>query len=171
VDGWLIFFIAMTAAALVTQAVVLLLAYLRVKKLDEETQALRRQVLDHAGPILRNVEDVTLTVRENSRLIFDDVTTLSADARRQMEKFDRLTDEAADRLRAQVLRLDDLLTQALDNLEQAGLAVKETVVGPVKEAVAVMQGVKAALEFINARRGRSGERARPAKRSDEELFI
>lgn len=169
-DGWLKFFIAMTAVALVTQAVVLLLAFLRVKKLDEETRELRRKVIEHAGPILRNVEDTTLTVRENSRLILDDVGAFTQDARRQMEKFDRLTDEMADRLRAQILRLDQLLTQTLDNLEAAGAAVKETVVEPVREAVAVMRGVKAAIDFISARRERTG-RQRAGSRTDEELFI
>lgn len=161
-------FVGLTAAALLTQAIILVLAYLRLKKIDEDTQALRRQLNEQAGPILRNVAEVTYTVRENSRLIFDDLTALSQDARRQMDKFDRLTDEVADRLRTQILRLDELMTLALDNLEKAGSSVKETVEGPMREAAAVIQGVKAALEFISARRSRSRSSGRPG---DEQLFI
>jgi hypothetical protein len=170
VDPWLKFFIALTAIAFVAQATALVLAYLRLKKLDEETRELRRRVTEHSGPILRNVEDTTLAIRENSRLILDDVTAFTQDARRQMEKFDRFTDEVADRLRVQVIRLDQLLTEALDNLEQAGAAVKETVVEPVREAVAVMRGVKAAIDFISSRRQRPA-RERASGRADEELFI
>lgn len=161
-------FVALTAAALAAQAVILVLAYVRLKKLDEETRSLRRALNEQAPPILRNVADVTLAVRENSRVIFDDLTALSGDARRQMEKLDRLTDELADRLRGQILRLDELMTQALDNLEKAGGAVRDTVEGPMREAVAVIQGVKAALEFFNARRGRARTGARAP---DEQLFI
>lgn len=167
-EAYLTVFIGLTTAAFLIQAGILVATYLRLKKIDEETRALRRQVIEHTGPILRNVEETTHTVRENSRVIFDDLSALSHDARRQMEKFDRLTDEAADRLRLQIIRLDELLTLALDNLEKAGSAVKETVEGPVREAAAVVQGVKAAIDFISARR--KGSRSEP-RRADEQLFI
>ncbi len=162
-------FVALTAAALTAQAVALVLAYLRLAKLDEETKATRQQLREQLGPILRNVEDPSITVRENSRVIFDDLSAMSYTARRQLDKVDRLTDEVTERLRAQVFRADELITQALDNLERASTAVKDNVVGPMREAAAVIQGVKAALEFLNARRG-TRER-RPAARGDENLFI
>lgn len=167
-DAYLKVFIVAASVAVILQAGILIGAYLRLAKLDRDTRDLRRQLNEHSGPILRNLTDITLTVRENSRLIFDDLTALTLDARRQVEKFDRLTDEVADRLRTQILRLDDLMTLTLNNLEKAGSTVKDTVGGPVREAAAVIQGVKAAIEFINARRGRprSGSRA-----PDEQLFI
>lgn len=167
-ETYLKLFIVVASVAIVVQAGILIATYLRLAKLDRDTTRLRQQLDEHAGPILRNVNDVTLTVRENSRLIFDDLTALSQDARRQMEKFDRLTDDVADRLRLQIIRLDELMTLILDNLEKAGGSVKDAVGGPVREAAAVIQGVKAALEFINARRSRPRPRARAA---DEQLFI
>lgn len=167
-DAYLKLFIVVASVAIVMQASILIATYLRLAKLDRETEELRRQLREHVGPILRNLSDVTLTVRDNSRLIFDDVTAVTQDARRQMEKFDRLTDEMADRLRMQIIRLDELMTTALNSLEKAGGAVKETVGGPVREAAAVIQGVKAALDFINARRQRQREGTRP---TDEQLFI
>lgn len=165
---WLTLFVGLTTLALVVQAAILLATYLRLAKLDQETRALRQQLREQAGPILRNVEEISVTVRDKSRLIADDITAITYDARRQLEKFDRLTDELADRLRAQILRTDELLSQALTNLEQAGAAVKENVVEPVREAAAVMQGIKAAIDFLTTRR----ERAKPkAAREGEELFI
>ena len=166
---YLIVFIALVSVALLAQAGLLLLTYLRLAKLDEETKALRQKIYDHTGPILENFQEVSTTVRENSRLILDDFSALSRDARRQMEKFDRLTDDLADRVQLQILRLDQLLSLALDNLERAGSSVKDTVVGPVREAAAVLQGVKAAFDFMSARRAR--QRAATAARSDDELFI
>ena len=165
-DAYLKLFIVAASVAIILQAGIFLGLYLRLAKLDRETRELRRRLNEESGPILRNVNEITLTVRENTRLIMDDITALSADARRQMEKFDRLTDEMADRLRLQIVRLDELMVQALDNLEKAGTSVKETVGTPVREAAAVLQGVKAALDFLSARRSRS--RKRP---SDEQLFI
>jgi hypothetical protein len=162
-------FVALTAAALTAQAVALVLAYLRLAKLDEETKATRQQLREQVGPILRNVEDTTITVRENSRVIFDDLSAMSYLARRQLDKVDRITDDLSERLRVQIFRADELLTQALDNIEQASSVVKENVVGPMREAAAVIQGVKAAIEFLNARR--AARERKPAARSDENLFI
>jgi type I site-specific restriction endonuclease len=169
VEAYLTIIIALVAVALLTQAAVLVLTYLRLAKLDEETKALRQKIYQHSEPILQNVEDVTTTVRENSRLIFDDLSGLSHDARRQMEKVDHLTDEVADRLRGQIIRLDQLLNQALDNLELAGSRVRDSVTGPVREATAVLQGVKAAFDYLSARRARAA--SKPRRRADEELFI
>jgi hypothetical protein len=169
VEAYLTIIIALVAVALLAQAAVLVLTYLRLAKLDEETKALRQKIYQHSEPILQNVEEVTTTVRENSRLIFDDLSGLSHDARRQMEKVDHLTDELADRLRGQIIRLDQLLNLALDNLEQAGSRVRDSVTGPVREAAAVLQGVKAAFDYFSARRARAGSKAR--RRADEELFI
>lgn len=167
-ETYLTIFIGLVALSLVAQAAILVAAYFRVAKLDEETRALRRQISEQAGPILRNVDELTLTARDKSRVILEDLSAVSRDARRQMEKLDRLTDDVGDRLRLQVIRADQLLSEALDNVEEAGSTVKETVTGPVREAAAVVRGVKAAIEFLSARRNRS-ERGRG--RVDEELFI
>ena len=166
-ETYLTIFIAVTAAAVVLQSGILVALYFRLAKFDEETRALRRQISERADPILRNVEDITHTVRDRGRVIAEDLSAMSYDARRQVEKFDRLTDELADRLRLQILRIDLLLTQALESLEKAGTTVKETVVEPMQEAAALMKGVKAALEFLASR----PERAKKGARADEELFI
>lgn len=162
-------FIGLTTAALLAQAVALVLAYLRLAKLDEETKATRQQLREQLGPILRNVEDTSITVRENSRVIFDDLSAMSYTARKQLDKVDRVTDELSERLRVQIILADELLTQALDNLERASTAVKDNVVGPVREAAALVQGVKAAIEFLSARR--SSRERKPGARGDENLFI
>lgn len=165
---WLTVFVGLTTLALLAQAIILVATYLRLAKLDEETRALRKQVSDQAGPILRNVEDITVTVRDKGRLIADDLTAMSYDARRQMEKLDQLTDELADRLHVQIIRADQLLTQALDNLQEAGTTVKENVVGPMREAAAVLAGVKAAVDYLGERRQRGRGKA---GREGEQLFI
>jgi len=168
VDAYLKIFIVAASVAVILQAGILIATYLTVARVERQTRALRQHLNEQSGPILRNLTDITLTVRENSRIVFDDLTALTGDARRQVEKFDRLTDEVADRLRHQILRLDELMTAALDNLETAGSAVKDTVGGPMREAAAVIQGVKAAIDFISARRSRPRQ---PGRTPDEQLFI
>ncbi len=160
-------FVALTALALLLQAGVLLAIFLTLRQMSEATRGLQRRMEEQVSPILDNVDEITTTVRDSSRSVLEDLAGLSRDARRQVQKFDELTDELADRVRLQIIRLDQLLSQALSNLERAGTAVRENVVGPVREATAVIQGVRAAIDFLAARR----ERHRGRQQSDEELFI
>lgn len=159
-------FVALTALALLLQAGVLLAIFLTLRRMSEATRGLQRRMEEQVSPILDNVDEITTTVRDSSRSVLEDLAGLSSDARRQVQKFDALTDELADRVRLQIIRLDQLLSQALSNLERAGTAVRENVVGPVREATAVIQGVRAAIDFLAARRERRGR-----QQSDEELFI
>lgn len=159
-------FVALTAVAIFLQAGVLLALYLSVSRMEKDTRRVRKQLDERLDPILGNIHEITSTVRDNSRRLFDDLTNISSDARRQMAKFDILTDEVADRLRTQVVRLDALLGEALDNVEQAGSAVRDRVAGPMREAAAVLQGVKSALQKLGGRR-----KPKSGRPSDEELFI
>lgn len=154
-DNQLTLFIALTAVAILLQAGVLLAIYLSVARVERDTRSVRKQLDERMNPILNNIQEIT----ENAR-------DLSLDARRQMDKFDKLSEELSDRLHMQVVRLDYLLGEALDKVEEAGSNVRERVAAPMREATAVMQGVKAALASLNLRRSR---RRRP--QSEEELFI
>jgi hypothetical protein len=89
-------------------------------------------------------------------------------ARQQAERIDRVFAEAVDRLRMQVIRADQILTGALEEIEEAGSQIKRSVVGPVQEATAFLRGIKAGLDFLRSR-GRSPRSSRESV--DEELFI
>lgn len=154
-NNQLTLFIAITAVAILIQAGVLVAIYLSIARVEKDTRGVRKKIDERIDPILSNLQEIT----ENAR-------TLTLDAQRQMEKFDKLSDDVTDRLRAQVLRLDTLLSQAIDQIESAGSNVRENVSGPMREAAAVLQGVKAALATLNLRRSRRG-----GSETEEELFI
>jgi hypothetical protein len=90
-------------------------------------------------------------------------------ARGQAYKVDRVFTEAVDRLRVQVIRADQMLTGFLETIEQTGSELKSTVWEPVRQASAMISGVKAGLEFFRGQRKESSARSRGA--GEEELFI
>jgi hypothetical protein len=72
-------------------------------------------------------------------------------------------------LRIQVIRADQILTGALEVVEDAGSRVRRTLWGPIHQASALIKGLKVGLDFI-----RGQQRRRPEPDSitqDEELFI
>lgn len=147
-DTQLTIFVALTAIAVTLQAGVLVAIFLVVSRVEKDTRKLRDALDRRIDPIL------------------DDVEQISAGLRGQVGKFDRLTDVMDGRLRVQISRLDSLITDALDKVEGAGGAVRENVAGPMREAAAVLQGVRAALASLSLRRSRRRDAG-----SEEELFI
>ena len=147
-DTQLTIFVALTAIAVTLQAGVLVAIFLVVSRVEKDTRKLRDALDRRIDPIL------------------DDVEQISAGLRGQVGKFDRLTDVMDGRLRVQISRLDSLITDALDKVEGAGGAVRENVAGPMREAAAVLQGVRAALASLSLRRSRRRDAG-----TEEELFI
>src|SRR5215207_10261930 len=80
----------------------------------------------------RRVEATMTQLQQDVRPIVTNLQAMSTDAA-------RATAKAA----AQVDRLETLLVEIATRLEDAAAAVHETVVAPVREAMAVVQGIKA----------------------------
>ena len=169
-ERWLVVFVGITAAALLLQALTLLGTYLTLRRMNRQLTDLLERFNDGLDPLMDRLDDILKTVQANSRRILDDVGVIAATARGQAEKLDRVTDELTQRLRGQVVRLDDLLSRALGAMEAAGEKVERSLAGPMREAVAVVQGVRAALDFL-AQRRREGGAASSSERTEEGLFI
>ncbi|MFQ5817512.1 MAG: hypothetical protein ACE5H2_06095 [Terriglobia bacterium] len=165
-EPWLIVFVGLTALAVLLQAGVLTATYLQLRRMSNEMSELRQRYNDRLDPLLTHLNDILRTVQVSSQRIMDDVTTITKTTRNQVEKFDRVSDELSDRVRLQIIRLDELLTRTMSAVEQAGEKVERSLTGPMREAVAVVHGVKTALDILTQRRKRGGQAA-----AEEELFI
>jgi hypothetical protein len=67
-----------------------------------------------------------------------------------------------------VIRADQILTGALEVIEDTGSRVRRTVQGPVMQVSAVLKGIKVGLDFI---RGQQPRRPTESASVDDELFI
>jgi hypothetical protein len=111
-----------------------------------------------AARAARRIRDTVSRLEQGVRPIMLNLQALSADAAR-----------TAATTAAQV----DRAGQALDNLvrraEEAVSSVQETIVGPMREGLAILHGLKAAFAAF---RGGEASRRRPAEADDDEqLFI
>lgn len=162
------YFTAVTALAVVLQAGVLVALYISVRKTNEKltrsVEEMRRQV----EPILGRVQSLLDDVQPRLSTMVANAAEISEVARGQAYKVDRVFTEAVDRLRLQVVRADQMLTGFLETIEQTGSEIKNTVWEPVRQASAMIRGVKAGLEFFRGQRRETTARTRGG---DEELFI
>ncbi|MGA7380501.1 MAG: hypothetical protein WBX03_06590 [Terriglobales bacterium] len=159
-------FIAVTAAAVVIQAGILVAMYLAVRKTSARTEALANEVRSKVLPTVDLAHSMLADLRPKVDTIVNNFSDSSAMAKHQMERLDATMSDLLDRARLQVIRADELVGRALDRVEETGDLVQKTVVSPVRQVSGVLQGLTAGLEFFFSGRRRSRDGA-----VQDEMFI
>lgn len=103
--------------------------------------------------------------------IVSDAAELTRMARSQAQRVDRVFTETMERLRMQLIHADQILTGAMEAVEEAGLKFRETIWGPMVKASALIRGIQTGLEFFKAVRRNSPPAEPQTEQQDESLFI
>ena len=147
-------FIAVTAAAVALQAVLLLGILLSLRKTSTRVESLSQQVRDRALPALDSAQAFINSSGPKLDAILTNVESATNMVRGQIERLDATATDVIDRTRLQVIRADEMLTRTMDRVEEATEAVQHTVVSPVRQLSGIVQGVSVGLEALFRRRGR-----------------
>jgi len=167
-------FIALTGAAVLLQAGVLVAMYLAMRKTSARMEAIAEEVKGKALPALELAQSVLTELHPKVILIVDNLTETTIAVRSQVERMDATVTDAVDRARLQVIRADELLTRTLDRVEETSEMVHKTVISPVRRFSGLIQGVTTGIEFLvggrgSRRNGGSREARRPVPQ--DEMFI
>jgi len=167
-SGWLEAFIVIATIAIVIQMAILLAMFVQMRIAVRQFTRIATQLQARIDPILLRTNRILEDSEDRIRSIMGDAAELTRLARSQAQKVDRVFTDAVERLRVQVIRLDQILTGTLEVIEEAGSTVRSKIWQPFQQASAVLKGVKAGLDFIR------GQKRRPEPddvTQDEELFI
>ncbi len=167
-DHWLPFFVIVTALAVVLQMAILAAMYLQFRQMNERIRRTTTDLQMRINPILSRLQVLVEDAQPRVSSMVADAAEITHLARGQAQKVDRIFTEAVDRLRVQVLHADQILTGALETIEEAGSKVRRTLWGPVQQASAFIKGVKVGLDFLRSQRNPP---PRSSESSDEGLFI
>lgn len=149
-------FTAVTAAAVVLQALVLVGILIALRKSSSRVEALAEEIRGKALPAIDTAQTIMNNSREKLDTILTNVQETSTVVRGQMGRLDKTLNDVVDRARLQVIRADELVTRTIDQVEEATEAVHQTVVSPVRQISGILQGVSVGVEAFL--RGRSGRR-------------
>lgn len=166
-NGWMIAFFVVGTIALVLQMLILAGMYFQFKQSSEELHRIISEVQQKVNPILFRINRVLENSEDKVSSIVTDAAEMTRLARGQAQKIDRVVSEALELTRAQMIRADSILTGTLESLEDAGVAMRRSVIGPLQQASAILKGIRTGIDFI---RGQRGARGNPANQ-DDELFI
>lgn len=153
------------ALAMLVQMGTMLALYLAVRRTQEMVQnVVDRQV----QPILTQANSIAGSAKTIVESAQKQVEELGLTVRAQVARIDQVVTEATDRARLQVIRADEMVTDTLGRMERTVDAVETGILKPVREARAVVQGIGTAMGHLKRKRGPNDpERVT----QDEEMFI
>jgi hypothetical protein len=166
---WIEAFIVIAAVAIVVQMAILLGMYLQMKDAMGKFTVIADELKGRIEPILLRTDRILEDSEDKIASIMSDGAEVTRLARGQAQKIDRVFTDSLERLRTQVIRADQILTGALEVIEDTGTKVRNTLWGPVHQVSAVLKGVKVGIDVLRGVQGRKSET--DGAPQDEELFI
>ena len=169
-SGWVEAFIVIAAIAIVMQMAVMLAMMLTVKKSLEHFTRQSIDLQSRIDPILSRINRILEDSEGRISSVMGDTAEITRIARGQAQKIDRVVTDTIDRLQIQVIRADQILTGAMEVVDEAGSKFRNTLWGPIRQASAVMKGIKVGLDMLRRQQGGATIESDGASQ-DEELFI
>ena len=170
-ESWMPYFVIVTALAVVLQAIILVALFLQLRRIAARVEQTLTDLNARVTPILSRVQALVEDVSPRISGIVSDASELTRLARGQAQKVDRILTETLERLRLQLIHVDQILTGAMEAVEEAGSRLRQTVWGPMIKATALVRGIQTGLEFFRAVRSGREPMEPPSDQRDEGMFI
>jgi hypothetical protein len=170
-ESWMPFFVIVTAVAIVLQAIMLIALFLQLRRTAARVEETISDLNTRLTPIISRLQILVDDVSPRISGLVADASELTRLARGQAQKIDRIMTETMERLRLQLIHVDQILTGAMETVEEAGSRMRDTIWGPVMKASAMIRGIQSGLEFLRVARGRRHSVEQPSEQQDEGMFI
>ncbi len=167
---------AVTAGVAIATLCILIMAVaaLMMYRVISRVQSRVTDISERVEPIIDTVRRITAenapkfsAIATNAVEISDNAKDISNVAKDQAHRFADVGRDLADRTKAQIARVDAVVDETVAQVHHAGDAVKVAVKKPVREASAVLAGVRAAVTtLVDGKRPTVDHLTQ-----DEEMFI
>jgi hypothetical protein len=168
-ETYLTVFIAVTAGAVLLQAMILVALYVSVRKSTAKMDALATELKEKAIPTMETVQSFIVEVRPRIETISANVSDSTALIKTQLERLDATLTDVLDRTRLQVIRADELLSRTMDKVEETSDIVHKTVVSPLRQVSGVMNAIYTGIDVFLGNKRRSGKNGMGVPQ--DEMFI
>jgi hypothetical protein len=156
--------VGLGCVAFLVQAGFVIALYRITKKMQDKVVPLA----ERAEPILDSAQAVFVENRPRIAEMSTEALEVVKTTRKEVARISELLEETTVRAKARIAQIDETVEVTVEQVEQVGGAVKGAVLKPVREANAIMAGVKAAVvTYAQGGRRPSVDHAT----QDEEMFI
>lgn len=147
-DEKLTIFIALTSAAVVLQMLILAGMFFTMRKLATQVMGIADEFKSKALPLLddtKHLQAEAKKILETSapkvELVLDNAAAITTTAQGAIGRMETTLNDVLDRARLQIIRADELITRAMDHIEETTEKVTHTVSAPVRKASGILQGI------------------------------
>ncbi len=162
----LMIFVGMVAIAMVTQAIVVIVAAVGAMKARKELLAIAAEVKAKTVPVMDSAQMLLHDLHPKVRVITDNLVETTQIVRAKAQEFDATISEVNERARSQTERVDEMVTSVLDTTAGIATTIQKTVQVPVREFHGLVNGLKAGIDVLV---GRKNHTAASRYRGDEGL--
>lgn len=141
-------FIAVTSGALVLQMLIMAGVLYTLIKMAAQVKSATEDLKAQALPLLEDGKNLQAQVRhllETSTpkfdLVLDNAAAITTSAHNGIGRLESTLNDALDRARLQIIRADEMVTRAMDSVEDTTEKVVHSVTSPVKQASGIVQGI------------------------------
>ncbi len=147
-DEKLTIFIAVTSIAVVLQMLILAGMFFTLRKMAAQVTTVTEEVKAQAMPLLENgkhiqgqIQHLLETSSPKLELVLDNAAAITTTAHNGIGRVEGTLNDVLDRARLQIIRADEMVTRAMDSVEETTEKVAHSVTSPVKHASGIMQGI------------------------------
>ncbi|MGD0739312.1 MAG: hypothetical protein ABR957_06915 [Terracidiphilus sp.] len=162
--------VAAVALAMMIQAIVLLAAFVALRKLAKNIHDQVEDIRSSVMPIIDQTRDLVTRLAPKIESTTSDLAVLTRALRDQTADVQEAADEIIARARRQASRLDTMLSSVLDAVDRASAFMADTVAKPMRQLSAFLASAKAVVESLRSTEGAPrGEASR--RSSDNDMFV
>jgi hypothetical protein len=164
---WLMIFVGLVAASMVAQVIIFAFMAYGAKKAQERVLVIAEEIHKRAMPVIAMAEDLSKETLPKVKVITENILQTSYVVRAKAEEFDTTLTDANQRARAQVARVDGMVSTGLTKTGQIAEMIHQGIRKPVIEISGLINGLKAGIDVLTSRaKGFAGRG--PVTRNDVE---
>jgi archaellum component FlaC len=153
--------------AIAMQIGLLLAILMAVQKSTKKLESLADEVQRRALPTLDTAQQLLTNAKPRIEEMITNAADSTATLKAQIDRLDGTVSDIVDRTRLHVIRADDLVGRTMDRVEQTTELVHTTVISPIRQVSAIVQGLTAGLTVLLGRHGKNSG----AGQQHDEMFI
>lgn len=162
----LMVFVGMVAIAMLAQAVALIVMAVGASKARKRGLEIAEEVRLKVLPVIDGAQELIRDTAPKMKIITQNLVETSYVVRNKAQEFDATLAEVHQKTRAQVARVDGMVTSALNASAEIAVAIQQGVRVPVRQFAGLVNGLKAGMDVLVGRVKSFGSGRRPGGDSD-----
>jgi hypothetical protein len=167
---WLMIFIGIVAVSMFLQTVFVVLTAVGAAKTQKRVLQIAEEIHSRATPIIEKAEDLVKETLPKIRTISDNLVETSELVKAKAKEFDSTLTEVNQKTKAQVARVDGMVSTALTATGALAEMIHKGIRTPVVEALGVVNAFKAGIDVLLKKSGGFANSASMRKKTAISLY-